>query len=551
MELRLPGHPALQRPPFVDFPGFAFTFEAPDHALHPRYRYLPNTVTPMGLATNQFGWRGPAVELRKPPQTIRIAFAGASTTVGSHGYHHFYPELVGHWLNRWATQQGLSIRFEIQNLGREGIDSTDIAAIVHTEALPVEPDFIVYYEGSNQFWPGSILPGLGHPQRTGLELLTNPARTLIWLARYSSLLRRLEIALGSLTAHPGAEEPKPLYQVSWPPTVDEQDPPLHHDHLPVNLSRILKDLDRIRLDAESIQARMVLTSFFWLVRDGMVLDPIRHHSILRYLNVGLYPYRYREMERLAAFQNRVFAKYASNHHLPFIDVAGEYPFDPDLFNDAIHFTYPGVRLHAWLVLQHLIPLVTAEMAAGRLPRSAVSKLPPPLPENIRTVRTDCRIDEVSLASLTPGDTESQLLPGEVVRLVTAARPNHLAATLTLPLPPPSPGGERPPGEVEVTIKVLSGKFRIGFLDIAQQMPPSNPLIEPGNDWQPIKMKIKINPKTGQARTLFFANGPGPDTASTALIRSIRIKTNKMSLTPLAPGITIPPSRTPATRQKAE
>ena len=89
----------------------------------------------------------------------------------------------------------------------------------------------------------------------------------------------------------------------------------------------------------------------WMVKDGLVLDPVRHKYILEQLNIGNYPFRYRDLERLATFQNRVFAKYAAVHGLPFVDVAGNMPFDPDLFVDAVHTNYAGIRLAAWVILQ--------------------------------------------------------------------------------------------------------------------------------------------------------------------------------------------------------
>ena len=91
----------------------------------------------------------------------------------------------------------------------------------------------------------------------------------------------------------------------------EQDPDLAYPRLPVSLNEIQRDLDRIRGDLAGIGSGFALTSFFWLVKDGLVLDPIRHKYILQQLNTANYPYRYRDMERLAAFQNRVFARYAS------------------------------------------------------------------------------------------------------------------------------------------------------------------------------------------------------------------------------------------------
>ena len=47
-------------------------------------------------------------------------------------------------------------------------------------------------------------------------------------------------------------------------------------------------------------------SFVWLVHDGMVVDPLRGRFIWEQLNRAYRPWRYRDMERLAAFQNRVF-----------------------------------------------------------------------------------------------------------------------------------------------------------------------------------------------------------------------------------------------------
>jgi hypothetical protein len=51
-----------------------------------------------------FGWRGPEIPLDKPAGTIRIAFVGASTTVGLFDLPFSYPEYVVHWLNLWAER---------------------------------------------------------------------------------------------------------------------------------------------------------------------------------------------------------------------------------------------------------------------------------------------------------------------------------------------------------------------------------------------------------------------------------------------------------------
>ena len=48
-----------------------------------RFRFLPDTTTPIGLVTNAYGFRGAPVPLARQPKTIRIAFIGASTTVSA------------------------------------------------------------------------------------------------------------------------------------------------------------------------------------------------------------------------------------------------------------------------------------------------------------------------------------------------------------------------------------------------------------------------------------------------------------------------------------
>jgi len=133
-----------------------------------------------------------------------------------------------------------------------------------------------------------------------------------------------------------------------------------------------------------------LPNAVWLVKDGMVLDPIRHRAILEYINRGYAPFRYRDMERLAAFQNRVFAKYARAHKLDFIDVARLMPFDPDLFVDAIHNTYAGERLRAWVFFQALVPIVERHLKSGAWPRKVVPSGEPAPVFMPRAITFDCK-----------------------------------------------------------------------------------------------------------------------------------------------------------------
>lgn len=368
------GHPYLR-----DAPGHLFVYDPPDGSPHPPYRFLPNATTPVGLVTNDYGFRGPPVSFVRTPRTIRIAFVGASTTVDAHHLAYSYPEFIGHWLNLWAASKRLDVRFEVLNAGRESINSVDIEAIVRQEVLPLRPDLVVYYEGANQFDLRTVAPSVPKPDPFARPAAVPPESTLSrWLGEFAlvrrvrALLHLVDAPAGGSTggsAGGGGEWPKPDYDLVWPAGLDEIEPDIGRADLPVNLSTILGNLDGIRAATQAAGGELALASFVWLVKDGMVLNPIHHKAILEYLNQGYAPFRYRDLERMAAFENRVFAKYALAHRLAFLDVARLMPRDPDLFVDAIHNTQTGVRLKAWVVLQELLPLVERHLANGTWPKA--------------------------------------------------------------------------------------------------------------------------------------------------------------------------------------
>ena len=366
-------HPYLR-----DAPGHLFVYDPPDGSPHPPYRFLPNATTPIGLVTNAYGFRGPPVPFVRTPKTIRIAFVGASTTVDAHHLAYSYPEFIGHWLNLWAASKRLDVRFEVLNAGRESINSIDIEAIVRQEVLPLRPDLVVYYEGANQFDLRTVAPSLPKPDPFARPAAAAPEPVVLrWLGEFA-LVRRVRALLRSADAPAGSsgggsggggEWSKPAYDLVWPAGLDETDPDIGRADLPINLSTILGNLDGIRAATQAAGGELALASFVWLVKDGMMLNPIRHKAILEYLNQGYAPFRYRDLERMAAFENRVFAKYAFAHRLAFLDVARLMPRDPDLFVDAIHNTQTGVRLKAWVVLQELLPLVERHLANGTWPKA--------------------------------------------------------------------------------------------------------------------------------------------------------------------------------------
>ena len=348
-----------------------FVFDPPSGELYPRFRYIPDAHYPTGLRTNPFGWRGPAISVKKPANIVRLAFIGASTTAAAHDERWSYPELVGGWLNQWAEAQGKSVRFEIVNGAREGADSQSMAATVEQEMVPVAPDLIVFYEGVNQFTPD------GFVRESWVKAPAQPfAARHFALDDYSALSRRFH-TLRAISRDEGREPPKRPITVEWPADLIEADPDLHDPRLPVNLPQILRDLDRIRTAAAAAGAETAVTSFMWLVYDGMTLNLARDYVLFDFLNRTFGNFSYAHMRRYVDFENRVFEKYARVHGLPFIDLASEYPRDPRLFYDAIHFSTTGIRLQAWIMFQHLVPIAEERIRSGRWPnhRPGVGELP--------------------------------------------------------------------------------------------------------------------------------------------------------------------------------
>jgi hypothetical protein len=351
------------------------TYRPAWQTVFPRFRYPPNVTLPTGLTTNQFGWRGPQIELHKPSEVIRIACVGASTTVDTHSLFYPYPEFLQHWLNLWATENNYPVRFEVINAGREGIGSRDIAAIVRYEVLPLDVDYIIYYEGANQFVPSTMInyapdivfgqppPGLV-PNFSNIE--SSDKTLLDTLSEYSALADRARSLWEQLMLS-GEEPPKPEQTFNLPEGADEFNPDREHLGQALGLKAILNDLDQIKQDLDENQVKLLLGTFDWFAYDGMVMNPAEHRNLYGYLNRVYWPITYANIRRMADFQNRVLTQWATQNNVPLIDIAGQMPRHPDLYDDAIHNTQLGIRIRAWLNFEALVPRLKEDITSKRLP----------------------------------------------------------------------------------------------------------------------------------------------------------------------------------------
>jgi len=331
---------------------------------YPTYRHVPRLGPPGMFVANSFGWRGPDLSVARPPNTIRIAFVGASTTIDPYYLPYSHIELVGHWLNEWAAAKALPIRFEVINAARTGIDSPSIREIVRQEVLAVDPELIVYYEGANNFAPGMAL-------RLPDTLPKAPKATFHVRGKaeeYSAVAARLYDAALKRTGRGGYEPPKPAYAPKWIDGVSEDAPDSDAPRLPMEMQLIARNLAVAQAAAASNGTELAIASFVWMVYPGMRLDLTRHLVLFRYLNESYFPSTYAHMRRMADFQNRVFRGWAQKHGAIYLPMDETFPRNPDLFDDAIHMTERGLRLQAWIYLQQLVPIIQSRIDSRQWPK---------------------------------------------------------------------------------------------------------------------------------------------------------------------------------------
>jgi hypothetical protein len=244
------------------------------------------------------------------------------------------------------------------------------------EVLPMEVDYVLYYEGANQFnirsvvsYPDDITFGRPPP---GLvpnfgNIDSEDKGFLDTLAEHSALAGRVRSFIEAFQLT-GEEPPKPEQTFGLPAGVDELNPDLATVGSLLDLERVLRDLNRIKADLEANEAKLLIGTFDWFVYDGLILDPQRHRNIYGHLNRVYWPISYANMRRAADFQNRVIRKWAAANGVPLAEVADQMPRQPDLYDDAIHNKPLGGRIRGWLFFESLLPLLKADIESGALPR---------------------------------------------------------------------------------------------------------------------------------------------------------------------------------------
>jgi hypothetical protein len=357
----------------VKLPDKILTFTAPDADIYPTFR-LSHDYTINLSSINRFGFRGPDIDFKKPPRTIRIAIAGSSTVMDTYSSLFSYPELAVNWLNVWAARSGHNVKFEVINGGRSGVSPLTIEKIIIQEILPLRPDLVIF-DATAQGKISDIveLEGKDDPEGNKRALAARREAALghgLAITDWSAVSRRIYFAMHGKSID-DAELPKPKQSLVWPPGVSEQAPDPDASDLPMSLPETIAALDRIHRAVFEAGGELTVSSAVWLTNPALKLDVVRNWSVFQALNLDFYPATLSSLDRTVNFQNKVFAAYSQRRGILYLDTQTEMPADANLFGDITHTWPSGSRIKAWILFNQLLPLVVAKLDSGEWPRAAV------------------------------------------------------------------------------------------------------------------------------------------------------------------------------------
>ena len=524
-----------------------FVFRTPSGEPYPSYRLYPDIQSGFGF-TNRFGWRSRQVATVKPVDVVRLGFLGDSTT-------NTYPALVEHWLNLWAARRGMGVHFEIAQAARPASGALDAAAIVEFELAGFDPDYLILYGFGNGVYVADALvqmpPGIvkGQP-------FSAPAAEL---GRVASLSQRVGALLEPLAKRSAAagflrsrvmgqrgsalspEPAKPKTRIEFPPDLDEDSP--DPDKIAgrtggglMALETYLQGLNKIDAIAKERGIRLFVSSFRIMAFEGMLLgkgDANNGGIIYDVINrQNWWPYTYAQIHRFIAFYNRSLAAWAKAKGHDLIPIDEQMPWRPELYGDGTHELPTGEALHAWIVLQQLMPKIRDDIAhhrlprAGRPPRSSLDQY-----WSIERVNVTAALNKVATSTQAPADeiagamlvskvsvahSKAQVAPGGVPLITTAPEPSAYAATI--PIEASASGQMYGKGWVVLRLRVNEGRVFVGALNKSAEKFVAQASLDRATNIQEVSLMIDDLSEVGSI--MISNNRPGEAARSIAELHGV-------------------------------
>lgn len=118
------------------------------YRFHPfkAFETMPNSIRQNGIRHNNFGFRGPDINIKKPTDVTRFFMLGGSTTydmAGPDGNH------TGDFLNRELSLAHPIRKFEVINAGVANYNSLQSVINAVSHIIDFRPDIIIFMHGIN------------------------------------------------------------------------------------------------------------------------------------------------------------------------------------------------------------------------------------------------------------------------------------------------------------------------------------------------------------------------------------------------------------------
>lgn len=298
---------------------YGTTFSYYEFVVHePSGLRIPAPGTDAGpLQVNSLGFRGPEIELPKPPGRIRLAFLGGSTTFCAEASSRetTWPHLVVEALRAAHPER----EFDYVNGGAGGFTADDSRRSLIHRVRPLEPDVLVVYHASNDL----VVQARRLAKAEGLW--DDREAELSWLADHWLTWNMIEKNLRSRAAQ--STSGRRL----------EVDPA-------ALAAPFREDVAALLEECRATAPVAAVATFCQRARRGQTAEERRAACVSSLYYMPFMPVP----AILDAFEeyNRVLRSSAAEQGAILIECEEAVPADGEHFNDSIHFLDPGCRLFA-------------------------------------------------------------------------------------------------------------------------------------------------------------------------------------------------------------
>lgn len=291
---------------------------------------VPNAVT-KSIRINSLGFRGPEIEMPKPPDRLRIGFIGASTTFCAEvsSNEKVWADIV----TKVLASRFPDVSFDYVNGGVSGYSTQTSLVNLEKRVMPLNPDIVIIYHATNDF--------SGETRKLAEEAgikRVNLEKEASWLGKYSLLWQLVEKNLALIS-------------------VQSQSDNTEHDVLSIDPHKLGGEFKRnlgklIDLAYKKGAKLVVPVTFSIQLRDGMSVEQqdnamISARYYMPYISVSEYSAGFKQY-------NQIIKEVAESKGALLVENENDIPGDALHFNDSVHFTDLGSQSQADRIVSTLV-----------------------------------------------------------------------------------------------------------------------------------------------------------------------------------------------------